>query len=644
MNKYAILPCLALLGGCSIGQGDVSSENASSGDDAVGHARQAVTACVTPSSNLIVRTSTTLCPGSYNIGDPEGDGVIQIRANNVELTISGVTLTGTGTGYGITAIGVNGATIKSAPANRGRIRSFRAAILIEGGASHRVLENVLSSNIKRPITGTPDDFLQVWPEWEDQIALGQVGDGLVLRNVASATVTNNQARLQQNGISLFGSSNVTMRGNDCSDNQGWGIQLHGSSNNNVIANRADNVNLAASVYCHNDQADACDTAGILVIKGANDNLLQDNSFQNGGDGIFSAALGPPGDTLYGADRNRYIHNDVSRAKHLGIEATFADGLVVENNTVANVGRSGVWLGGSTNSIIRGNTITGSGWSGIENEGTRNITIENNRISGSGQNGIFLREIRASVFRASTSQFIARNTIQNNLEFGIRAVDTSAMNATGNTLGGNGFGDVHLELDNETSLAGLAINESRLLDATTACHGVDVTCGCRVLSGNAAACSATPGCTYFACSSRCEPAGTTACDAGCPGACTGSCSDHDGSVRACDAVGCAYYFCSQSCRTPGTPIEEACPCEPHGGDPAGCSATPGCSFYPCSGGCFFTGTAPCLAGCLDACGTGPIDCPITGDATSNYWGTSDPNVIDAAICGASLSFVPFKTSP
>lgn len=645
MNKLTMIPCLAVLCSCSLDMGGVTSENVPVGNEAVGHARQAATACVTPVSNLIIRASTTLCPGSYTIGDPEGDGVIQIRANNVELTISGVTLTGTGTGYGITASGVNGAAIKSAPTSRGRIQNFRSAILIEGGASHRVLENVLSSNIKRPITNTDADFLQVWPDWEDQIALGQVGDGLVLRNVASATVTNNQARLQQNGISLFGSSNVTMRGNDCSDNRGWGIQVHGSSNNTIIGNRADNVNLAASTWCHDVQADACDTAGILVIKGANDNLLQDNSFQNGGDGIFSAALGPPGDTLYGADRNRYIHNDVSRAKHLGIEATFADGLDVENNTVVNVGRSGIWLGGSSNSIIRGNTITGSGWSGIENEGTRNMTIERNVISGSGQNGIFLREIRASVVRLSTGQFIARNTIQNNVEFGIRAVDTSAMNATGNTLSGNGFGDVHLELDNETSLDGpVAINESRLLDATTACHGVDVTCGCHVLSGNAAACGATPGCTYFSCSNRCEPAGTSACDAGCSAACTGNCSDHDGSVRACDASGCAYYFCSNSCRTPGTPIEEACPCEPHGGDPAGCNATPGCSYFACSGGCFFTGTPPCLAGCPGTCGTGAVDCPIAGNVTSNYWGTTNPSVIDAAICGANLNFVPFKTSP
>jgi hypothetical protein len=28
----------------------------------------------------------------------------------------------------------------------------------------------------------------------------------------------------------------------------------------------------------------------------------------------------------------------------------------------------------------------------------------------------------------------------------------------------------------------------------------------------------------------------------------------------------------------------------------------------------------------------------------HWGTTNPAVIDAAICGANLNFVPFKTAP
>lgn len=637
---HSLLPLITLAFGCSSG----SPERGSDGSVAAsGIVREQAVGCVTPVSNLVVRTSTTLCPGTYNIGDPEGDGVIQIKGNQVTLTISGVTLRGTGSGYGITATNVNGAVIKSSPTSRGNIQNYRSAIFLNGGASHQILENVLSNNVRRPLTNTEADFLAVWEDFDGQLALNQVGDGIVLLNVASATITNNQARFQQNGISLFSSNNVTMQGNDCSDNQGWGIQIHRSSNNTVRNNRADNVNLAASTYCHEVQADACDTAGILVIKASNSNLIQNNSFKNGGDGIFSGALGPPGNTLYGADHNRYVANDVSRAKHLGVEATFADDVVVENNTVLNVGRSGVWLGGSKNSIIRNNTITGSGWSGIENEGTRNMTIENNRITGSAQNGIFLRDL-ASLGLASNGQLITHNVIQNNGEFGIRAQDNDSMNANNNTFSGNGRGSVHLELFHESRLTGpIAINESRLLDATHACGGVDVKCGCRVFNGDAAGCGATPGCTYFPCSNRCEVSGTSQCDAGC-GGCTGDCHDHDGNVEACDAAGgCAYYFCSNRCYPSGTPLEVGCLCESHNGDPTGCNATPGCSFYDCSNSCFFTGTPTCQANC---CGGGAVTCPIANvtNVTSNYWGTTNPAVIDAAICGADLNFVPFKRSP
>ena len=643
-KSYTRLPVLALITGCSLGGVEVGS-GGSQTDGPLGRASQAATGCITPRSNLVVRSSTTLCPGTYDIGDPEGDGVIQIQGHQVTLNISGVTLRGTGTGYGITSTNFNGVIIKSSPTSRGNIRNYRSAILINGGASHQIAENVLSNNAKRPLTHTVADFLDVWAELEDQIALGQIGNGVVLRNVVSATITNNKARFQQNGISLFNSSNVTMQGNDCSDNQGWGIHLHRSSNNTVKNNRADNVNLAASTYCHEVQTDACDTAGILVIKASNGNLIQSNSFKNGGDGIFSAALGPPGATQYGADHNRYVANDVSFAKHLGIEATFADDVLVENNTIGSVGRSGIWLGGSKNSTIRGNIITNSGWSGIENEGTQNFTIENNRITGSAQNGIFLRDL-GSFGRQSTGQFIARNTIQGNGEFGIRAVDTQSINATGNVISSNGLGSVHLELRNESRLTGpININESQLLDAPAgACHGVDVTCSCRVFNGDQQGCNATSGCSYFACSDRCEVAGTSSCDAGC-GGCTGSCRDHDGNVQACDGdpQDCAYYFCSNRCLPEGTPLEVGCACEPFNGDEAACNAAPGCEYFACSGGCFFDDTPLCQANC---CGTGQINCPISSvtNVTSNYWGTTDPAVIDASICGADLNFVPFKTSP
>jgi parallel beta-helix repeat protein len=599
MRRAGVVYALSVvLAGCSANAGDA--------DNGVGQTREALSPCVTPVSNLVVTQSTTLCPGTYNIGDPEGDGVIQIKGNQVVLTISGVTLTGTGKGFGITASGVNGATIQSSTTNPGTVQNFQAAILINGGASHSVTNNVLSHNAKRPLTNSINDFLSIWQEFNDKLADGQIGDGVVLLNVASATITNNQMQFQQNGISLFESNNVTIQSNVCSNNQGWGISLLESNNNTIANNQADNVNLDASPFCASVYNGACDTAGILVIKASNNNTIQGNSAQNGGDGIFSAAI--MGTTHFGADGNRYLNNDVSQAKAHGLEATFCNNLDVENNTALNDSLAGIWLGGSTNSIIRGNTVKGAGFSGITNQGAQNITIENNVLSGNAQSGIGLTDLTGDLARPSAGYFIARNTIENNGQYGISAENNLSMNATGNVISGNGLGSVQLSFQNETSPLGpIHINNNDLLDASKVCGGVDVagaSCSCSAFNGNASACNGASGCTYFSCSNRCLPAGSTSCDAGC-GGCTG-CRAFDGNLPGCNAAGCAFYSCSNECQPPGT--------------------------------------SECVAGCTDQCPS--VDCNITSvtDITTNWWGTTNLSTIEAAICGAALNPVPFATSP
>jgi parallel beta-helix repeat protein len=600
MQKAGVVCSLSVvLAGCSASAGDPGTE--------VGQTREALSPCVTPVSNLVVTQNTTLCPGTYNIGDPEGDGVIQIKANQVTLTISGVTLTGAGKGFGITATGVNGATITSSATNPGSIQDFQAAILINGGASHSVQNNVLSHNAKRAITNSINDFLSIGEEFNDKLADGQIGDGVVLLNVASATITNNQMEFQQNGVSLFESNNVTIQNNVCSNNQGWGISLLESNNNTIVNNQADNVNLDVSPFCAAVYNGGCDTAGILVIKGSNNNTVQSNSAQNSGDGIFSAAI--LGLTHYGADGNKYLNNNVSRAKAHGIEATFANNLDVENNTALNDSLAGIWLGGSTNSIIRGNTVMGAGLSGITNQGAQNLTIENNVLSGNAQSGIGLTDLTGALARPSQGYFIARNTIENNAQYGISAENTVSMNATGNVFSGNGLGSVDISMQNVTSLPGpIAINNNDLLDASKTCGGVNVeptTCSCSAFNGNASACNGASGCTYFSCSNVCLPAGSTSCDAGC-----GNCS----------------------------------PCRQFDNNLPGCNAFGGCAYYSCSNECQPFGTSECVAGCTDQCPSVSCNIASVTNITANWWGTTNLSTIDAAICGAPLNPVPFATSP
>jgi parallel beta-helix repeat protein len=589
--------------------------SADAGESEIDSSQQSLS-CVRPRDNLDITKSTTLCPGNYTLNDVAGDGLIRIKTSGIQLTLTGVTLRGDDSGYGVVARNVSNVTVTSTTAQRGILRGFRAGVFIEGGGGHRVTNLDVSNNRRRPLTGGGGDFLLVWPDFAEQLAADQIGNGVLLKDVNGATIANNMARFQQNGVGLFGSQNVTVKDNNCSNNRGWGIHLHRSSNNTIVTNVADDVNLADSTFCHSEQDDGCDSAGILVIKASNDNTVRSNSFKRGGDGIFSG--GRENTTHWGADRNKYIGNDVTGAKHLGIEATFADSLLVENNVVHDASRSGIWLGYSTNSIVRGNSIQRSGWSGIDNDSALNIEISNNRIIGSAQHGIHLRQENPAG-QESAKYRITNNVIADNGLVGIFALDTQELTVTGNRIQNNVRSNLHFGTENQRSLRGPnVVRQNQILGPLGACSNVTAKCGCLSHSGNVDSCATEVGCAYYQCSNQCRREGTSNCAAGCGEFCTGSCRDHDGVPGSCNAAGCAYYFCSNQCQPGGTSCEAAgCTSSCEDVDPG--PETP-----------LFSGSACLLGGWFNL--------------TNNYWGTTNTSAIAGSLCGSTLAFEPILTSP
>jgi hypothetical protein len=65
----------------------------------------------------------------------------------------------------------------------------------------------------------------VWPEFDGQLAVDSIGDGVVLINVSDSVVRNCSMTHQQNGIGCFGCTNVRIVGNNCSNNEGWGYAM-----------------------------------------------------------------------------------------------------------------------------------------------------------------------------------------------------------------------------------------------------------------------------------------------------------------------------------------------------------------------------------------------------------------------------------
>ena len=417
----------------------------------------AAQACVSLTNNMDVTGDVVICPGTYAFDDPEGDGVIRVKASGVRIDMQGVILNGSQMdGYGIVSDGFDGVEVRGA-----NISGFRAAILLRQGSGCLVEGCGLSGNRKRPVTHTAGDFLAVWPDWTGQLAADQIGNGVALVEVSSSVVTGNVCRDQQNGIGLFQASGVEVSGNDCSDNEGWGIHVHRSSDCAILGNTADNNYNKVSTYCHQVQQDGCDTAALLLIKDSSRNLVAYNSLQNSGDGVFSAAR--EGTTQWGTDDNVYLENDCSWAKHIGIESTFADGCVFRGNRCDHAGRYGFWLGYSTNALIARNSIQYNSWAGISNESTQDVRYQYNLVRG---NGIGI-ELRRGTFwgldQDSRRQGLWYNTVEQNAGIGLRVVDTHELRAELNEIADNAGGNLYLGTAREASIDGpLEVHRCNLL--------------------------------------------------------------------------------------------------------------------------------------------------------------------------------------
>jgi len=408
--------------------------------------------CVPLVANMDVFDDVKICPGVYAIDDPEADGVLRIRASGVHVDMEGVTLVGSQmSGYGILANGFDDVTITKAT-----IRGFRAAVFLRNGSGHHVAECVLSDNRKRPVTHTAADFLSVWPDLSGQFAADQIGNGVLLDNVTDTQVRGNVMRNQQNGIGLFTCSSIELLGNDCSDNEGWGIHVHRSSNNMIAYNNADNCFNKVSTYCHNVQQDGCDTAALLLLKASHDNEVRNNSLRNSGDGVFSAAR--EGGTHWGADRNEYVQNDCSFAKHIGLESTFADANVFERNIASNAGRYGFWLGYSTNAIVRNNRIDDNASAGISNESVMHCRYEDNQILRN-RIGVDLRRGTFTLLNQDSRDHVfVGNTIADSIDKGFSIVDTHEVSIQACEIANNSGGNVRFGSSLETDIIGpLSIN-------------------------------------------------------------------------------------------------------------------------------------------------------------------------------------------
>ncbi len=394
-------------------------------------ASTASTSLVVPTDGMVITTNTTFVPGTYNL--PHG---VSIGASDVDLDMNGAVLVGAGgTTFGVTSIGHSNVSIHG-----GAARGYYYGIRIESGSGIAVFACDLSNNYVDPASlggGAPFLNINVGPALP---SFTNLGGGLYVRNVSTATVANNVMRNEENGIDLFSVSASTISGNDGSLNTGWGIHLNASTGNVISANVLD----------HCTRAGLGDSAGMLLVKGSSNNQILGNSFRFGGDGFFIGnENGCP------SNNNLVQGNDGSDAGANAFEATFSSGNQFLDN-IASASNYGFWLGYSHDgNVISRNVIRANNTNGIEIEHGQNNVIEDNQIEGNGGKGIVLRTDGSSPFppgqfpclalpnqSASSGYSIRGNVIKQNFGIGIQLVSTTSSVITNNLIGANAGGNAN----------------------------------------------------------------------------------------------------------------------------------------------------------------------------------------------------------
>jgi parallel beta-helix repeat protein len=314
---------------------------------------------VRPTDGMIITEDTRLESGIYAL--PNG---IRIAADNVTIEGEGVHLVGLNyQSVGIAAQGRRGLTVKNV-----MISNYYHGIRFDD------CEDIKLSHTS--ITRTAEvepyvHFLYLWKPIEEAF-----GAAVLLNNVDQAHIEDNDLQHQLNGVMLYGCSRVTVARNNTSFNSGWGIYLSNSSDNLIEDNTSDFCN---RVYRRADGTERveADAAGLVMVHGSSRNKVLRNKFRCGGDGIFIVGYEYP-EVIKGCNDNLIEDNDCSFSPNNAIESTFCEGNIFRRN-ICSASNYGFWMGFSWENLVEDNTIADNRIAGVALEHGHHVRFINNRF-------------------------------------------------------------------------------------------------------------------------------------------------------------------------------------------------------------------------------------------------------------------------
>lgn len=321
--------------------------------------------------------------------DADGNGVIQIVADDIVVDLQGATLMGAPAGTPQNSLGGIGIAItgKRVTLRNGVVTGYKVGLAGRGCHGSTVEGFSFARNFAQALQSTPNEESAadwLWPhandegEWERNY-----GAAISMSDAHGLTIRNCGVRMGQNGILLSRVTASRIYACDASFLSGWGIALWRSCGNTIAGNALD---FCIRGYSHDVYNRGQDSAGILCFEQSSDNVFVLNSATHCGDGFFSFAgrealgeVAPPqaapreGERhLYqpgqGCNRNLIAFNDFSDAAAHGIETTFSSGVRIFANRCDRDAICGIWGGYSRGLVVAGNMIRACGTRGSRGEG------------------------------------------------------------------------------------------------------------------------------------------------------------------------------------------------------------------------------------------------------------------------------------
>ena len=390
-----------------------------------------------PHGPLVIRHSARIAPGVYRIPVAKGQAAITLAGNNLRLDLRGVVIeSGRRRAWRRRGVGVLGEGLHGVTITGGAIHGYRFNLVCRQCSRLRVLGTNLDASRSQRLRSTATHFdVRDWVDIFHLRAWRGYGAGLWLENVRHAWIEGVHAEDGQNGILLAFSRRVTLMNNRLSHNSGWGAGLFASSHNLIWRNRMD-----WDVRCEGRSYSAgCDSAGLLLLEGSDQNRILHNRLRHSGDGFFlsRARSGRP------SDRNLIAYNDGSDSPHNAFECTFSRG----NRFIGNLADGsdyGFWLGFSRRLTMLANRADGNRHDGVAIEHGQRNRLLGNYIQQNGHAGVRLFLRPPSPVR-SRDYLLAGNHIGGNAA-GVILSQTSAVRLAANYFAAN---RVALRLDGST---------------------------------------------------------------------------------------------------------------------------------------------------------------------------------------------------